>query len=99
MSVETLTSRRPFLTRAQGIGALAQDLSRYVSYFLICLSVARQRRRLLTLDEKALKDIGVSSVDAFREANRSFWDIPEDLKPHNPTGLERRNPFPTHARG
>jgi uncharacterized protein YjiS (DUF1127 family) len=37
--------------------------------------VARQRRALLTLDERLLKDIGITSADAEREASRPFWDL------------------------
>jgi uncharacterized protein YjiS (DUF1127 family) len=80
MSAETNCSGNPYPVRAGGVRALGRDLARFVQYFLICLDVARQRRRLLALDESALKDIGRSRVDAFREANRGFWDIPEDLK-------------------
>ncbi len=54
---------------------------RAARYFLSCLDVARQRRQLLSLDERKLKDVGISRTDAIREANRQFWDIPEHLKP------------------
>jgi len=83
MSVETYRSRIPFATRPESVHTLAQRFSRFISYFLICLDVARQRRRLLAFDENALRDIGVSCADAYQEANRSFWDIPDELKPHN----------------
>ena len=33
----------------------------------------RSRRELATLDQDALKDIGVSRVDALLEANKPFW--------------------------
>jgi uncharacterized protein YjiS (DUF1127 family) len=36
--------------------------------------VARQRRALLALDERLLKDIGITRADAEREAGRPFWD-------------------------
>jgi uncharacterized protein YjiS (DUF1127 family) len=36
--------------------------------------VARQRRSLLELDERLLKDIGITRADALREASRPFWD-------------------------
>ncbi len=54
---------------------------RVAHHFLTCLDVARQRRQLLALDERTLKDVGISRIDALREANRDFWDIPEHLKP------------------
>lgn len=34
---------------------------------------AHQRRALLTLDDRMLKDIGVSRAEAEREANKPFW--------------------------
>lgn len=36
--------------------------------------VANERRRLLDLDERTLKDIGLTPDDAIREASRPFWD-------------------------
>ncbi len=54
---------------------------RAAHYFRTCLDVARQRRQLLALDERKLKDVGISRIDALREANRQFWDRPEHLKP------------------
>ncbi len=58
-----------------------QRWPRFARYFLACLDAARQRRRLLALDQRILKDVGISRIDALREANRSFWDPPEHLKP------------------
>ncbi len=55
---------------------------RVTHYLLTCREVARQRRGLLALDELALKDVGISRIDALREANRNFWDLPKHLKPH-----------------
>lgn len=33
----------------------------------------RSRQRLLVLDERLLKDIGLSHADAQREGNKPFW--------------------------
>lgn len=33
----------------------------------------RTRRQLATLDQYALKDIGISRADALLEANKTFW--------------------------
>ena len=38
--------------------------------------LARQRRALAQLSDQILKDIGLSRVDALREAARPFWDEP-----------------------
>ncbi|NQD95155.1 DUF1127 domain-containing protein [Pseudomonas sp. CrR25] len=38
--------------------------------------LTEQRRRLATLSDAALKDIGLSRVDVLQEAERPFWDDP-----------------------
>ena len=38
--------------------------------------LAQQRRRLLSLDDRMLKDIGITRADAAREGARPFWDAP-----------------------
>ena len=82
MSTQTIYSGGPYLTRLDGVRAFGQYLVRFTHYFLTSLDVARQRKQLLALDERTLKDIGINRTDALREANRDFWDIPEDLKPN-----------------
>ncbi len=39
------------------------------------LTTARMRRDLRDLDERMLKDIGVSRLDIEREIRRPFWDV------------------------
>ncbi len=39
-------------------------------------AVWRQRRRLATLDDAALRDMGISRTDALHEASRKPWDAP-----------------------
>ena len=41
------------------------------------LELSRQRRRLLTLSDHMLHDLGLSRADAEGEAMRPFWDLPE----------------------
>lgn len=41
------------------------------------LEISRQRRHLAALDDRMLKDIGLSRATAEKEANRRFWDLPE----------------------
>jgi uncharacterized protein YjiS (DUF1127 family) len=36
--------------------------------------LARQRRALAALSDHMLKDLGLTRVDALREAGRPFWD-------------------------
>ncbi|HSH68747.1 MAG TPA: DUF1127 domain-containing protein [Deferrisomatales bacterium] len=54
----------------------AQPLATAVCAFEWMGRVAAQRSALRQLDERQLKDIGLSRVDALREASRPFWDVP-----------------------
>jgi uncharacterized protein YjiS (DUF1127 family) len=36
--------------------------------------LVQQRRRLLSLDDRTLKDIGITRADATQEGVRPFWD-------------------------
>ncbi|UTW08258.1 DUF1127 domain-containing protein [Pseudomonas benzenivorans] len=38
--------------------------------------LAEQRRRLATLNDEALKDLGLSRADVLEESERPFWDDP-----------------------
>ena len=80
MSVETFQSRAPFPHRTGYAHALGRRLGHFICYLVTCLDVARQRRRLQALDQRMRKDIGISSFDVHQEANRSFWDVPSELK-------------------
>ena len=52
-------------------------LKRFYSYSEARRERARQRRWLLQMDEKMLKDIGLSRADVYRMAgNRWFWQEP-----------------------
>jgi hypothetical protein len=44
--------------------------------FFEAFEVWGQGQALLALDERMLKDIGVSRADAYREAARQFGDLP-----------------------
>lgn len=41
------------------------------------IAVARQRRDLAGLDDRALADIGITPAAARRECSRPFWDLDE----------------------
>ncbi|MEL7253775.1 MAG: DUF1127 domain-containing protein [Pseudomonadota bacterium] len=43
-------------------------------------SLYRQRRALARLDAHALRDVGLTSHEADREAQRGFWDVPDHWK-------------------
>ncbi|AZV78878.1 DUF1127 domain-containing protein [Parasedimentitalea marina] len=60
----TTASRRPTL--------LADLITRF--------AVARQRRALASLDDSALKDIGLTRLEADTEGKRRFWDAPDSWR-------------------
>ena len=39
------------------------------------MQVARERRHLASLNDRALSDLGLSRVDVMQEYGRSFWDV------------------------
>ena len=39
--------------------------------------LGRQRRQLANLDERTLRDIGISHIEARQEARRWVWDDPQ----------------------
>jgi len=59
----------------QHIGALLQNLGRHLARWD---QLHEQRRQLREMDERMLKDIGLSSADVERIAGRRwFWDDPQ----------------------
>jgi uncharacterized protein YjiS (DUF1127 family) len=42
--------------------------------------VQRQRARLATLDDRMLRDIGLTRAEAEAEATRPAWDVPSNWK-------------------
>ena len=66
------------LERAPARGALVWRLWHLPLALAVALKVRRERRMLLRLDERALKDMGFDRGTAHNEGQRSFWDIPTD---------------------
>ena len=64
--------------RVPARGALARRFWRLPLALAVALKVRRERRMLLRLDERALKDMGFDPGTAHHEARRPFWDIPTD---------------------
>jgi len=56
------------------LGSILQFFGRWAQAY----RVYRERRALLALSDHALKDIGLSRADAYREASRPIWDLPEN---------------------
>jgi uncharacterized protein YjiS (DUF1127 family) len=46
-----------------------------IAWLRLVLRAAATRRRLARLDDRALKDIGISRADALAEAGRAPWDL------------------------
>ncbi|MGE3294910.1 MAG: DUF1127 domain-containing protein [Geminicoccaceae bacterium] len=51
------------------------SFARFVVRIEDWLERRRQRRALLALDDKLLKDIGLAPSDAWREAHKPFWRV------------------------
>ena len=49
-----------------------------ISLLHLAFEMRRERRMLLGMDDRALKDMGFNRGDAYAEAYRPFWDIPAD---------------------
>lgn len=60
--------------------AFPRHLAEIVCFIKLSTSARKQRRRLLTLDKMALKDLGLSPHDALKEAARPFWDVPDNWR-------------------
>ena len=59
---------------------LYQRIVRFLRAFELALQVRRERRMLLGMDDRTLKDLGLSGI-AHAEASRPFWDVPLDRLP------------------
>jgi uncharacterized protein YjiS (DUF1127 family) len=46
-----------------------------VAHLHTALTVARERRALMQLDDRMLKDIGIGRSEAYREAAKPFGDV------------------------
>jgi uncharacterized protein YjiS (DUF1127 family) len=64
--------RQPYRRYRSGDGGC---IWRLIGFLRLALEVRRGRRELLSMDDRALKDIGLSRREVY-EAQRSFWDIP-----------------------
>ena len=55
--------------------SLGKPIVRFLRAFELALQVRRERRMLLGMDDRMLKDLGLSGI-AHAEAGRLFWDVP-----------------------
>ena len=52
-------------------------IARLIGAIELALQVRRERRILLAMDDRMLKDLGLNGI-AYGEATRAFWDVPAD---------------------
>jgi uncharacterized protein YjiS (DUF1127 family) len=64
--------------RRPGLARFARRIWHLILALEMALKVRRERRRLLGLNDRELKDVGFNRGDAYAEAYRSFWDVPVD---------------------
>jgi uncharacterized protein YjiS (DUF1127 family) len=67
-------SRAPAPAVLRRVGTRPADAARrLVDWLLDGLERRRQRCALLRLDERMLRDLGITRVDALREGEKPFW--------------------------
>ena len=67
-----------------GLARTGKRIARLLGAIELALQVRRERRILLAMDDRMLKDLGLNGT-AYAEANRPFWDVPVDrLRPAKP---------------
>ena len=59
--------------RRRRAAALRAAATRFVAWCLACHARAEQRRDLAQLDERLLKDVGITRVQAAEEGAKPWW--------------------------
>ena len=68
----------PAISRlGEGIARTGARIAHLIGTIELALQVRRERRILLGMDARMLKDLGLNG-NAHAEANRPFWDVPAD---------------------
>jgi uncharacterized protein YjiS (DUF1127 family) len=75
-TMNTCTSKMTGSVPAVGRGAVRGPNQTLFARLSTLLSVWEERRRLASLDERSLQDLGLSAADVERESRRSFFDLP-----------------------
>ena len=73
MSTQKLIqSGLPYRLR-QGLASAPMPLLKLLARLIVVTRRQRQRYDLATLDDRMLRDMGISRLDVDREANKPFW--------------------------
>jgi len=67
------TGVQSVVSRSWRFGAAPRAALRLAARGARCLERARQRRSLADLDDRRLRDLGLSRADVEREAAKPFW--------------------------
>lgn len=65
----------PLPSAASGVVAARAKRGGWLAWMAHCLRAIETRRHLAEMDDRMLKDIGITRVDALREAGRAPWDL------------------------
>jgi uncharacterized protein YjiS (DUF1127 family) len=77
-----------------GLAYTGARLARLIGTIELALQVRRERRTLLGMDDRMLKDLGLNGT-AYAEATRPFWDVPADrLYPRSRAGAREQRASP-----
>jgi uncharacterized protein YjiS (DUF1127 family) len=77
-----------------GLAHIGGRLARLIGTIELALQVRRERRILLGMDDRMLKDLGLNGT-AYAEATRPFWDVPADrLYPRSRAGAREQRASP-----
>ena len=70
---------------------LFSNANKVLAKILVWKEILRQRKQLSKMDDYLLRDIGITRVEAAREAERKFWDyapvVDESLQRRTDTTL------------
>jgi uncharacterized protein YjiS (DUF1127 family) len=68
----------PAISRLGGaLARIGARMARLIGTIELALQVRRERRILLAMNDRMLKDLGLNGI-AYAEATRAFWDVPAD---------------------
>lgn len=64
----------PLSSAATGLVAAQPKRGGWIAWMTRCLQAIETRRHLAEMDDRMLKDIGITRLDALVESARSPWD-------------------------